>query len=62
MKIISVLTWSASHVAVALVYAGEASELGNKIGETELDAGSLAYLGDGSTYVFDGEIWNKVGA
>ena len=62
MKIISVLTWSASHVAVALVYAGEVSDLGNKINGTELDAGSLAYLGNGDTYVFDGENWNKVGA
>ncbi len=56
------MTWIASHKAIALVYAGEETELGTKIGETELEAGSLAYLGDGSTFVFDGEAWNEIGA
>lgn len=61
MKIISILTWTASHLAVALVYADAVADLGSKVGETALDAGSLAYLGNGKTYVFDGTNWTKVG-
>lgn len=61
MKIISILTWSASHLAVALVYADKATDLNDKVGETELDSGSLAYVGSGKTYVFNGTTWAKVG-
>lgn len=61
MRIISVLTWIASHKAIALCYAGQASDLVNKIDGTELDGGSLAYLGNGDTYVFNGTTWNKIG-
>ena len=62
MKIISILTWTASHLAVALVYADAEADLNGVVNETVLDSGSLAYLGDGSVYVYNGATWKKVGA
>lgn len=62
MKIISILTWTASHLAVALVYADAEADLNGVVNETILDSGSLAYVGNGSVYVYDGAEWNKVGA
>lgn len=62
MKIISILTWTASHLAVALVYADAEANLNGVVNGTVLDSGSIAYVGDGSTYVYNGSTWAKVGA
>lgn len=62
MKIISILTWTASHLAVALVYADAETDLKGKVNETVLDSGSLAYISNGDAYVYDGSTWNKAGA
>lgn len=62
MKIISILTWTASHLAVALVYADAEANLNGKVNETVLDSGSIAYVGNGSVYVYNGSTWTKVGA
>lgn len=61
MKIISILQWAGSHKAIALCYAGTSAALTNKVDETDIDAGSMAYLGNGDVYVFNGTQWNKVG-
>lgn len=61
MKLIEVLKWEASHVAVALVYADSASDLVTTLGDLTLSKGSLAYLANGKVYVL-GETWSKVGA
>lgn len=61
MKLISVLKWEANKVAVALVFASSAEDLTDHIGDLFLSRGSLAYLADGSVYVFDFE-WTEVGA
>ena len=62
MKIISILTWTASHLAVALVYADAEADLNGEVNGTILDSGSIAYVGNGSVYVYNGETWTKVGA
>ena len=62
MRIISILTWTASHLAVALVYADAEANLNGAVNETVLDSGSIAYVGDGSVYVYNGSTWTKVGA
>ena len=62
MKIISILTWTASHLAVALVYADAEADLKGEVNGTVLDSGSIAYVGDGSVYVYNGSTWTKVGA
>lgn len=62
MKIISILTWTASHLAVALVYADAEANLNGVVNGTVLDSGSIAYVGNGSVYVYNGETWTKVGA
>lgn len=62
MKIISILTWTASHLAVALVYADAEADLNGEVNGTVLDSGSIAYVGNGSTYVYNGSTWTKVGA
>lgn len=62
MIIISILTWQGPHKAIALVYAASAAELTDSVAETEIVNGSLAYTGDGKTFVFDGSAWNQLGA
>ena len=62
MKIISILTWTAPHLAVALVYADAEADLKGEVNGTVLDSGSIAYVGNGSVYVYNGETWTKVGA
>ena len=62
MKIISILTWTASHLAVALVYADAEADLNGEVNGTVLDSGSIAYVGNGSVYVYNGVTWTKVGA
>ena len=62
MKIISILTWTASHLAVALVYADAEADLKGEVNGTVLDSGSIAYVGNGSVYVYNGTTWTKVGA
>jgi len=61
MKLIEVLKWEASQVAVALVYADASSDLGTELGTLTLSKGSLAYLANGDVYVL-GATWAKVGA
>ena len=57
MKIIGILQWSASHKAVCLCYGANLAALTIKVDETDIDAGSIAYTGDGKTYVFNGTTW-----
>lgn len=60
MKLIEVIKWEASQVAVALVYADQASDLGTTLGKMTLSKGSLAYLATGEVYVL-GSTWSKMG-
>lgn len=62
MKLVSILTWLGSHLAIGLAYANSDAELVSEVSGTNLAAGSMAYTGAGEVYVFDGEDWNKVGA
>lgn len=43
------------------MYADSSSDLVDTIRGLLISAGSLAYLGNGDVYVFDGSDWNKIG-
>lgn len=62
MILISILSWVSSHNAIGLVYANQFSDLATEVSNTTLCAGSMAYLGNGEVYVYNGTQWNKVGA
>ena len=59
-KLIDAMKWEASQVAVAIVYADSAADLGTKLGALTLSKGSIAYLANGSVYVL-GDSWTKIG-
>lgn len=61
MKIVDILNWDGNHLAVALCYADEESDLVQEVAGTKLSKGSLCYLGNGDVYVL-GDEWTKVGA
>ena len=60
MKLIDVLKWEGTQLAVALVYADAEADLGTTLGKLTLSKGSLAYLADGTVYVL-GTTWAKIG-
>lgn len=57
MKLIGVLKWERTHVAVALVFANDASDLGLELDGLTLADGSLAYTGAGSRHVLTDGAW-----
>jgi len=57
MKILGIIQWEKSHQAVALCYATTYAELTDKVLDTKIAAGSIAYTSEPCTYVFDGEEW-----
>lgn len=60
MKLIEIVKWEGSHVAVALIYADQASDLGTTLNDLTLSKGSMAYLANGNVYVL-GTTWAKIG-
>lgn len=58
MKLIKILKWEASKVAVAQVFAQDASDLATVINDLQLTSGSVAYLANGDVYILGNE-WTK---
>lgn len=60
MKIVQIMNWDKSHLAVALCYADNEGDLVTTLSGTELSKGSICYLSNGDVYIL-GETWTKVG-
>lgn len=60
-KMIEAIKWEATNRAIIIMYADSSSDLTNTIRGLLISAGSLAYLGNGDVYVFNGTNWTKIG-
>lgn len=62
MKLIEAMRWEGDKLAICIVYADAANDLDDELpNNLMLASGSLAYLGNGDVYVFNGTNWTKIG-